>query len=276
LAASVLGGCGGGKTIVAGGELQMTGGSHPILSSIAAGTERAALEKTASASSPSSCDSWFGPFVVALACDPKIVGKEGADTGTPGTFIIEAPSGIRTDSSPGVAQAVGSPLKPGSTITVAGTALKGTQLALRVKPKGGTESDVLFKELGIEQGGRAIAKIQKGGGKDGVPAVTLSTPKGTFKPSRVFTTPRPPRILKVKRLAQRLRVRFLARAPKTILQIYNKKKLIYGRTFKTRAGKRKTVLLTLNSKTKARYMVAVSLSPGSMRSTPVRRKVPRG
>jgi hypothetical protein len=234
-------------------------------------TARSTVEKTVSASSPSSCDSWFGPFVVALACDPKEAGK--TDTGVPGTFIIEAPSGIRTDSSPGVAQAVGSPLRPGVSLTVAGTAPKATELSLRVKPKGGTESDMLFKEIGIEQGGRATAKVSAGTG--GIPSVTLSTPKGTFKPSRIFTTPRAPRILKVKRLASVLRVRFLARAPKTTLQIYSKNKLIRGHTFKTKAGHRKTALLKLKARAKARYLVAVSINPGNMDSTPVRRKVPR-
>jgi hypothetical protein len=236
-----------------------------------------AAEKTVSSASPSPCDSWFGPFVVALACDPKEAGKQNAGSG-PGTFIIEAPSGIRTDSSPGIAQAVGNPLRPGKTITVAGTAPKSTQLALRVKPKGGTESDYLFKKIGLEQGGRAVAKIEKDGAygkKNGVPDVRLNTPKGTFKPTRVFTTPKPPRILKIRRLAHRLRVRIRARAPKTTLQIYSKKKLISGHAFKTRRGHRKTVSLKLKARAKARYLIAVSVNPGHMSSKAVRRKVPR-
>jgi hypothetical protein len=242
-----------------------------------------ALSSASSAETPSGlssyCDQFFGPFVVALACDEETAMNDNSDEGTPGTFIfIDVPAGIKADSWPGVAQAVGSPLKVGSMLVIAGTAWQATQLALQVKNADGTVSVLFFTEIGMQDGGQAFVSVKDDGAygeKDGVSDVQIAAPGGTFLPSRVRTIPKPPKFLKTRRSARKLSVRFLAEAPRTIIQLASTKKLLYSRAMSTMAGRRTSVSLKLPRKASTLYVALASVNPGNTRSSVVYRRVPK-
>jgi|GEM_PF-3053989 len=81
------------------------------------------------------CSDWLGPLVVAVACDPAVLerGLRATDAIAPGTLAL-AVSGesISRATTPGVVQALGSPLKPGAEVSVTADG-PNTQVLIRAQ-----------------------------------------------------------------------------------------------------------------------------------------------
>jgi hypothetical protein len=85
------------------------------------------------------CGDWLGPLVAVLACDPRalaqgLISSEQLPTG--GLKLTVAPADGKTRrlsaATRGVVQALGSPLRPGSTVTASGVG-GGTELMVRAR-----------------------------------------------------------------------------------------------------------------------------------------------
>jgi beta-lactam-binding protein with PASTA domain len=211
-------------------------------------TKKTQAEKAqvSSASSASSCDSWFGPLVVALACDEKELDSASAeDFQSGGTFgMTTSVPGTKSAAGPGYAQVLGSPLEPGDSVSLFGTAPKGTRLAIRLSTSDGGTAEDLFKDVGLEKGGRVSLTVKKGSG--GIPDAEFHIGNKIERPSTTLVRPGAPQLLSVKQTRKSLRIRFRATASKTGIEIAGKKKQpIASFSLKTRKGTTKQILVPL-------------------------------
>ncbi len=127
-------------------------------SSVQANTARAR------AATASACQNWFGNAVVMTACSPSALrrGVRDASMGHHGSLrILLGGRGGHAASLPGVAQAVGQPLRPGARIAVVGRASGDTQLFVRAQDKGRT-SEAVFAHLGLDHGGQGSIAVRAG------------------------------------------------------------------------------------------------------------------
>lgn len=87
--------------------------------------------------SASPCQAWSGPYVAALACDPRLL-RDALRAGTvdqaaPITFAGRAVRRRAVDAGKGVAQVVGAPLTPTARLVVRGRILPTTVIAVKVR-----------------------------------------------------------------------------------------------------------------------------------------------
>lgn len=136
---------------------------------------------------PSACGTWFGADVAATACSPRRLrlSVRDADLGHPGSFAFRSPSRhFRTGSAPGIAQALGQPLRRGERLSLSGTAAAATQLAVRAI-SGRKLLEATFTQLGLRRGGKAVLSI---GGTARHPALVLTRQDGSRAAPRWVTT----------------------------------------------------------------------------------------
>jgi hypothetical protein len=125
----------------------------------------------------SACGSWFGAMVVVTACSPAGLrhGVHTASMGRRGSLrILRGSQSRHAASLPGVAQAMGQPLKVGEGVTIAGHARGDTKLYVR-GASGRHVVEAVFVGLGLSHGGQGtIAALA---GRDG-PQLVWTSPDG--------------------------------------------------------------------------------------------------
>jgi hypothetical protein len=188
----------------------------------------------------------FGPFVVALACNEKELDSASAkDFQSGGTFgMTTNVPGTKSASGPGYAQVLGSPLKSGDSASLFGTAPSGTHLGIRLATSDGGMAEELFKDVGLESGGRVELTVGKDSNGDGVPDGELHIGRKVEHPSTVLVRPGQPHFLSIKETKKGLRVRFKATASKTGIAIM---------------GKNSTPIATFNVKTRKGHTKGISV-----------------
>jgi hypothetical protein len=131
------------------------------------------------------CFKWFGPSTAAVACVPSEAGKSAeADTGSltvarahvEGEQLIVDATAPTAASAPGVAQVIGPYIGPNEVIVVEGQAPKAAELYVRTRD-GKDVVEARFTDLGLERGGRAIARPATT--SDGALTISVERPDGT-------------------------------------------------------------------------------------------------
>ena len=111
------------------------------------------------------CRGWFGSGVVAAACDEQGLraALDRRKLGKPGGFRIQVRrKGAVSDSAPGVAQAMGPPLKAGDALVVSGAANRPGELLVRIA-LGRKVYTARFDTMGLSsRKGRAILRVKRG------------------------------------------------------------------------------------------------------------------
>jgi hypothetical protein len=126
------------------------------------------------------CSDWLGPLVAVVACNPDVVSKALRSTNQGRTGALRVAIAGRPaldESTPGIVQALGDPLAPGSTITVSGGSAQ-TQVLVRAQ-RGEQIVEARFGQLGLGSGRSAVLKVRSASSYDDV--VRLVVPG---KPSR--------------------------------------------------------------------------------------------
>jgi hypothetical protein len=136
----------------------------------------------------STCGNWFGGSVVMTACSPSALRNavHAARMGRSGKVHIEI--GRRAGHSaslPGVAQALGEPLRSGETVTVAGPAPIDTKLLVRAEGDGRLV-EAAFAHLGLKRGGRGTVRVIHG--HAGIHLVWIEPDGRTDFPIKLHTT----------------------------------------------------------------------------------------
>jgi len=156
-----------------------------------AATPGEAPQGTPGLATEADCRAWLGDLVAVLACDKRTVaaGLRPSRAGPGGSFTIKVSGEETSDAkTPGVAQVAREPLKPGERIVVTGVAPTSTELFVRaIGPKAVVEAR--FDRLGLEDGGRTVVRIRA---RDGVPRLTLRSPRGRIKPAELSVRRLPP------------------------------------------------------------------------------------
>ena len=101
------------------------------------------------------CSDWLGPLVAAVACEPGRLADANRDPKRveAGSLTIAVRGEARSrETTPGVVQTLGDPLKPGERVTVTGAAAD-IQVLLRAQ-KGPYVLDARFDDLGLDRRGR--------------------------------------------------------------------------------------------------------------------------
>jgi hypothetical protein len=165
------------------------GDSCPVQQKLAA-----ARAKPPSSSKPNvgNCAGWFGGGVVAAACVPKTLrtSLERARLGKSGQFRLEVRrkgKGVSADSAPGLAQAMGNPLKPGDSLIVRGASDRAGELLVRVAV-GRKIYTARFDTMGLTaKRGRAVLRVKRGtvtaAGRRAPQLVLQGANGGTAKPA---------------------------------------------------------------------------------------------
>lgn len=130
-----------------------------------------------------SCSSWFGAGVAAVACDPARLKKalKRRELGRKGTFRIARQGKRPSASAPGIAQALGQPLRAGATLSLAGSGGADADLLVRVR-HGKAIYAAVFGSTGLGASkGKARVKVGRPGvGAAGAaPRVALVRADGT-------------------------------------------------------------------------------------------------
>jgi hypothetical protein len=173
------------------------------------------------------CWSWFGGGVSAATCAPGRLGMAVAAgrLGGPGSLRLHLPphaSGKAqhaSASAPGLAQALGLPLRPGQRMFLSGRAPQGTMLLVRAA----TSQEVVsatFRRLGLQRGGRAAVAVRR---RHGRVMLTLTPPAGSRRaPSHVTRTrvaiAGAPNVRQVHRAGDLLRLSFTTPGPYTHIE----------------------------------------------------------
>ncbi len=177
-------------------------------------------------------------------------------------------SGSASASGPGYAQVVGgSPLEPGDSASLFGTAPSGTDLGVRLATSDGGTAEVLFKNAGLEDGGRVELTVGKDS-SDGVPSAELHIGNTIERPSTVLVRPGSPRILSLTETRKSLSIRFKATASKTEIDVAGKKgSPIVSFSLKTRKGKKKQIRVFLAGR-RPQSVSLTSYGTGNTASSP--------
>jgi hypothetical protein len=136
--------------------------------------------------SPTSCQRWFGPLIVAVACDRTALRRSlrrGA-LGRSGNLSLRvrrragrAAAASRTihgaASARPLAQALGQPLAAGDVLVIRGRASRGTELRVRFT-RGRSVYEARFSRLRLGRRGRATVRVRRTRG-DRRPTLTLKT-----------------------------------------------------------------------------------------------------
>jgi hypothetical protein len=128
-------------------------------------TARLAAARAAKLQVIARCDSWYGGSVVAAACSPRRLGwaMRHARVGHRGSMrIIVRGQQAATGSGQGIAQSVGTPLRPGSTVLLRGSGPADTELAVNARV-GRRLIQARFTHLGLRRGGRATVRMSRRG-----------------------------------------------------------------------------------------------------------------
>ena len=135
----------------------------------------------------SACSSWFGPAVVALACDEGRLSTSLAkrQLGREGQLAITDPSrGKQGAAAPGITQIVGGPLKPGGRLLLRGRATRETELFIRVRAGNGGLYQARFL-VGPMTSDEVVALHNPkapAGKSSGAPALSISSRNGRRGP----------------------------------------------------------------------------------------------
>jgi hypothetical protein len=109
------------------------------------------------------CSDWLGPLVVAVACDPPLLaaGLQANDATEPGKLVLVVNGTERSqETTPGVVQALGSPLHPGDTATVIADS-PATQVLVRAE-QDGVVVESRFSGLATQAGDRIVVAVTSG------------------------------------------------------------------------------------------------------------------
>jgi hypothetical protein len=110
------------------------------------------------------CSDWLGPLVVAVACDPPALesGLRANDEVETGKLVLIINGGEERSqaTTPGVVQALGSPLHPGDTLTVIPDG-PATQVLVRAEQAGVTVES-RFAGLAKEAGEKIVVNVTSG------------------------------------------------------------------------------------------------------------------
>jgi hypothetical protein len=115
------------------------------------------------------CSDWLGPLVAVVACDPSVVSKALGATSEDDTGALKVAVAGRAalgESTPGIVQALGDPLVPGSSLTVSGGAAQ-TQVLVRAQ-SGKQIVEARFGGLGLGGGRSVVFKVRRARSYDGV------------------------------------------------------------------------------------------------------------
>jgi hypothetical protein len=141
----------------------------------------------ARAATASACSNWFGAMVVLTACSPTGLRRavQAASMGRRGSLRVRFGKHSRHAASlPGVAQAMGQPLRVGERVTIAGQAQGDTKLFVR-GASGSHLVEAVFDGLGLSRGGRGVVSVLPG---PGGPRLVWTAPDGRqVKPIAVHT-----------------------------------------------------------------------------------------
>jgi hypothetical protein len=109
------------------------------------------------------CGDWLGPLVEAVACDPILLtnGLRASEKLAPGRLaIVIDGSPTSRASTPGVVQALGRPLQPGSTLEVVADGPE-TEILVRAA-QGAVIAEDRFAELAATVGQRLVVTVSPG------------------------------------------------------------------------------------------------------------------
>jgi hypothetical protein len=109
------------------------------------------------------CGDWLGPLVVAVACDPFLLsrGLRATDAIDAGKLaLILRGAELSKATTPGVVQALGDPLRPGDSLTVAADG-PATQVLVRAE-QAGVVVEARFSGLAAQAGQRIAITVAAG------------------------------------------------------------------------------------------------------------------
>ena len=131
------------------------------------------------------CGTWFGSGVVAAACTPSRLRAAVAQRrlrGDGGFQLSRTGGAGTTGSAPGIAQAMGVPLRPGERMALTGQVPDGTDLLVRASARGEVVR-ARFENLSAQASGRSVAFVEVNSGR---PTVRLRLGNGrVLKPTRL-------------------------------------------------------------------------------------------
>lgn len=234
-------------------------------------------KKARSSSGSNVCASWFSPQISALACDEATLkqAEERAELGGQGSFELQVP-GAYEASAPGMAQALGRPLRVGDRATVTGTAPATTELRLRLARRNKLTS-VLFRDIGLEHGGKASVRVTFTRGKL---SAVLRRPDGRqLKPAatarQALKRVKRPKIVSAVRKGSHVFVRVRASSKRVVLYSLGTRRGSPLGTKYIRLPKR-AKLIRLTASTRVRYVKALAVSAEGVTSQAVTKKIRRG
>jgi hypothetical protein len=179
------------------------------------------------------CGNWLGAGVVAAACAPRRLTTAVASRriGRAGSFGLVRGRGRIAHSSqvsstaPGLAQALGAPLRPGEQLTVRGRAPRGTRLLVRAATPSRAVT-ARFNDLGLQRGGRALVIVTALGQR---PVLRLVRPDGRrLAPSRARRTVTAvgpaPEVLRAVRRGAGVHVRFAGPRHRVLISLSGRRR----------------------------------------------------
>lgn len=251
--------------------------------------DRGALKKGRAVASSAreafgACVPWFGSGINAVACDPgalaqalseRTLGQQGSISAEVRTRDEEA-----IGTAPGLAQSLGDPLGAGDSITLGGTAPNGSVVLLRAS-RADRRYQVAFDSLELSGEGAATVEANARGRRD--LRFTLRNPAGDeHKPALVETgsLARPKRPKKVTARFQnrrRVRVRFRAYAPTTLVGLLGRK---HGapdviRKVDTRGARGRIRKLSLRAEKGVKFVAGQSVSADGIPSKRIVARIKR-
>jgi hypothetical protein len=222
------------------------------------------------------CGKWLGGGVVAAACAPGKLATAVASRrmSRRGAFSLIRGAGLAqnsksSSSAPGLAQALGTPLRPGERLTVRGRAPGGTRLLIRAATASRAVT-VRFDRLGLRRGGRAVVVVSAVGKR---PVVRLVRPDGRkLAPSRARRTVTAvgpaPTGLSARRRGARVEVKYDGHRRRTLVSLAKFRRGDSLRERWTGASRRRRVV-TISYVPGARYIRAMSFRKDGARSRAV-------
>jgi Tol biopolymer transport system component len=140
----------------------------------------------------SRCDNWFGEGVVATVCAPGRLRRavHSGQVGRHGDLRLRLRGQQRkTASVNGVAQMLGTPLRPGQSLSLHGHAPRGAQLLVRARA-GRYLLTARFEHLGLVRGRQGALRVGSAAGR---PTLTWKTPDGRVVEAAASRTTKMPR-----------------------------------------------------------------------------------
>lgn len=216
------------------------------------------------------CGTWFGGGVVAAACTSSRLRAAVAQRRLRGDggFQLSRIGGVgSTGSAPGIAQAMGVPLRPGERMALTGQVPNGTDLLVRATA-GGEVVRARFENLSAQASGRSVAFVEINSGR---PTVRVRLGNGrVLKPTRLvpeLVRRGAVEVHRAKAVGSHLRLAYTTPTQALLVDASASRRgrtLVPLRTIRTRANRKRSLGLELPPA--ARYVRLVGVRPDGSRT----------